>query len=146
MNELKVDDAGFGAAARVALHVYEQASRGSGRSQRMVMALEPNSRVIVQGDPVWMRNMIRDLRGPDFKATVVSSGTWYNTHREIAEAKQRRQPIAIDHHLIKALYMERIASMTRDLVEIGIEQHNYSIVHDEPPPAAMFDMRKWPLR
>lgn len=138
MNEPKVDDAGIGAAAIMGIEIYDHACRGSGRTHRMVMALKPGTTVLCKGEPRWLEAMIRDLRGKDFDAKVVSCGSLDRAYEAIGNAKARRRLIAMDHHLIADFYLETVKRLTRDLAHLGIEQHNETLMTNKPPPAAMF--------
>lgn len=135
-----IDDAGIGAAARMGIEVYDQASRGSGRTYRMIMSLKEGSMVMMHGNnTTWMRNYIRELRGPKFKVEVVCTTGKSGMNRHIGNAMAKRMPIAIDHYLLKELYLEHIEQFTKDLSSLGINEHNFSLARrDTPPPAYLF--------
>lgn len=138
MGEPHVDDAGFGAAARMGIEMYDQACRSSGRTHRMIMALAPNSIVLCHGEPQPIRHMIRHLRGASFPFDVEVCSSMRNVADRIWEGRAKNRAVVMDHYLIKHLYMREITYFTSQLSELGIEEHKHSLIHNRPPPAVMF--------
>lgn len=140
MAEKKLNDAGVGASARAGLRVYEHAARGSGRTHQMIMALPEGAVVFCSNSTGWLRNMIRDLRGPQFQVTVVACNGLDGIHRGLVEhrAKPGYTPIAVDHHLIYMMYEQALDHLERQLAALGSPPHPFSEHTQDVPPVMLF--------
>lgn len=136
-----INDAGMGAAAKMGLQLYEQASRGSGRTYRMIMALQPGAVVLSRDNGDWLRHMIRDLRGGDFDCKVISCKA---TKAGVYEAMHRHRikpPVAMDHFVVLGLYQEALDGLAKELASLGAPEHSFGEIQGAPPPAAFFGGR-----
>lgn len=136
-----MDDSGIGGAARVGLEVYEQASRGSGRTYRMVMGLPDGVHVMYRGpNDNWLIKMIRDARGPDFKFSVIRCTRRDEVMVAFHEARRLRKPVALDHQVISMLYERALDDVRRDLEEMDVASHEFCQATSDRavPPCATF--------
>lgn len=122
-----MDDCGIGASARVGMEVFEQASRGSGRTRRMIMGLPSGVHVFIRGQNAdWFRGMIRGLRGADFEFSVSAYSELRHSRQAIITALHRREPVAIDHYLVSLFYEAALDRARDELREFGVVSHRFS--------------------
>lgn len=136
-----MDDSGIGGAARVGLEVYEQASRGSGRTYRMVMGLPDGVHVMYRGpQDQWLMNMIRDLRGPDFKFSLIGVRDRSAVMSAFHEAARLRKPVALDHQVISYLYEKALDDVRIELDRMGVVSHDFCQATSDRavPPVSTF--------
>lgn len=113
-----MDDYGIGSAAAAALHVYEGASRGSGRTTRMVRDLRGHQVVVCPNydEKQRVERLIREMR-PAIAHVVVVSLDGRKTAREQLHGFLNRHPgkdLVLDHTVVLRLYEEAIAQVRED--------------------------------
>lgn len=107
-----MDDFGYGAAAKAALSVFEDASRQSGRTTRTLTALPPGSRFIVRNEKMaqWAREVAP--KG----VTVTSDGDRPEGLRPVSG------DTVLDHTVVLRMYLDAINDVSR---RIRADYHPY---------------------
>ncbi len=133
-----MDDCGAYAAAKTGLEIYEQASRGSGRTHRMIKELPDKVMVCHTGDGAWIRNMIRDSRGREFQFTLAKVENWKDLQLAVEEAARYRLPTAVDHHVVTQLYLKGLDEDRKRFAEVGVDLEKFSAAAGHPSPVSLY--------
>lgn len=126
-NDHKLDDAGLGAAALSGLRLYEQASRASGRTHRMIMGLTEGATVFcADGEFRSLSLMIKELR-PDLDGKV-DVFTWSRDAEY--RVRGRATQITMTHRLWLKMYEAAIERVRDDMQALSRQAMKFEPLWD----------------
>lgn len=133
-----MDDYGIGAAALAGIRLYDQASRGGGRTHRMVMALSERSMVVVatEKDRRNIESLIKRVRPEltDVRFMVVEPQP-----RSIQAVMAHGRPVTFDHEWIRHFFEGRLKDTQVLLEELGAVEWAPEL----PPDTVVPVSRNW---
>lgn len=114
---LAMEDFGVGGAAKMALHLFEHASRGSGRTTRLVDRVQPGDRIIVATAPerIRLERLLRDA-GKDGVAVRVCSPA--NDDQAWRLGTNSTGVTLFETSWVEAWYRDRVERAQRDLAQL----------------------------
>lgn len=139
---MKISDPyGFGAAADMALSLFEDASRATGRTTRLIQAAQHGDIIVVPALPM-VRHVERMLREAGKEGVRVLHFSVHGIDR--MRGQKAKGTVYFDSTWVLAFYRERLRQAGNDLE--GMSEHFSGIwpPHSPPPPshvATYFDPR-----
>jgi hypothetical protein len=111
-----MDDYGIGSAASMALHLFENASRHTGRTSRMVAAVHNDDLIVCRrsAEAVELRRLLKDA-GKLTRVVAVEHAS--DLHSRIAQRPKGR--LVFTHDWVHRFFVESVKSAEEDLKRIA---------------------------
>lgn len=129
-----VDDHGLAAAMNMALHTFEQSSRRSGRTARLLASVRDNDVIVTWGEPerARLKRQLRELGKPEVEVVVLDP-------KKDPLYRQGTNPSGatiFDHGWIFQHYQHRLTQIASD-----IDIWQAAMSKEPPPPYEPSEMR-----